>query len=282
MDAAHQASAIAQIVFYAPIVPLTLYVGIRAWKYGPRLAWYPVMAFACARLTGGALLLASRHDPANRELLTAAIVLLNVGLVPLIMPFHALTRVVLEENFPENKRKKIFIKVTRWLLLGAVILLSAAGGLINHPENAKIQAVLSKVAYFEFVFVLLALMGMAAWLYLASHARPIEAGQMIYIKWLLITSPFLCIRLVFGAISVFKAAGPSIRTSIWSSMFGSAVLFSLMALLPEYTVLCVFIYLGFHRYHTADRYGLIPQTGIFKRRDQKEKEKVSESGTELV
>lgn len=49
MDGAHRASAIAQIVFYAPTVPVTLYVGVRAWKYGPRLAWYPAMAFACGR-----------------------------------------------------------------------------------------------------------------------------------------------------------------------------------------------------------------------------------------
>lgn len=73
----------------------------------------------------------------------------------------------------------MFIKVTRWLLLGAVILLSAAGGLINHPEDAKTQAILSKVAYFEFVFVLLALTGMAGWLYFGTHAAPIKDGQMI-------------------------------------------------------------------------------------------------------
>lgn len=56
-------------------------------------------------------------------------------------------------------------------------------------------------------------------------------------------------------------------------MFGSAILFSLMALLPEFIVLCVFIYLGFHRFHTADRYGLVAQEGLFKRRDKKEKSK---------
>lgn len=46
MDNANRAGAIAQIVFYAPIVPIMLYLGIRAWKYGPRMAWYPAMAFA--------------------------------------------------------------------------------------------------------------------------------------------------------------------------------------------------------------------------------------------
>ncbi|KAK8095045.1 hypothetical protein PG997_001730 [Apiospora hydei] len=148
MDNAHKASAIAQIVFYAPIVPITLYVGVRAWKYGPRLAWYPAMAFACVRLVGGALALASLIDPKNMSLIMATIVLLNIGLVPLIMPFHALTRIVLEESFLESKRKKWFITVTRWLLLVAVALLSTAGGLTGNPEMAPTQSILSKVAYF--------------------------------------------------------------------------------------------------------------------------------------
>ncbi|KAK8861835.1 hypothetical protein PGQ11_008070 [Apiospora arundinis] len=282
MDNAHKASAIAQIVFYAPIVPITLYVGIRAWKYGPRLAWYPAMAFACVRLTGGALVLASQNDPKNISLITATIVLLNIGLVPLIMPFHALTRVVLEANFPESKRKDIFIKVTRGLLLGAVGLLSTAGGLTGHPDMAQTQSVLSKVAYFEFVAVFLALLGMAVWLNFWMGDK-IKDGQIIYIQWLLISSPFLCVRAVFGVISVFEAAGANILTSIWSPMFGNALLFSLMALLPEYVVLCVFVYLGFHRISTADRYGLIAQKGLFRRTiDAKSKGNQDRGSTEMI
>ncbi|KAK7977158.1 hypothetical protein PG988_004648 [Apiospora saccharicola] len=256
MDNAHRASAIVQIVFYAPMVPIMLYVGIRAWKYGPRRAWFPAMVFACVRLVGGALDLASKNDPKNNSLITATIILLNLGLVPLIMP--------LEASFPESKSKKRFIDVNRLLLLAAVALLSTAGGFTGDPEMANTQSILSKVAYFEFVVVLLALIAMAAWLNFWRRDR-IQDGQIIYIQWLLIASPFLCIRAVFGVISVFEAAGANILTSVWSPMFGSALLFSLMALLPEYIVLCVFVYLGIHRVSTADRYGLVAQRGFFKR-----------------
>lgn len=72
----------------------------------------------------------------------------------------------------------MFIRVTRFLLLGAVILLAAAGGLYSHPDQAHTQSVLSKVAYFEFVCVLLALLGMATWLYFWNHDR-IKGGQII-------------------------------------------------------------------------------------------------------
>ncbi|KAK8087478.1 hypothetical protein PG994_002452 [Apiospora phragmitis] len=217
---AHRASAIAQIVFYAPIVPITLYVGIRAWRYGPRMAWYPAMAFACA----------------------------------------------LRSLEAESKSKKLFIGLTRGLLLGAVGLLGTAGGFTGDPEMADTQTTLFKIAYFEFVFVLLALVAMAVWLNFWRHDR-IKDGQIIYIRWLLISSPFLCIRAVFGVISVFESAGANIGTSIWSPLFGRALLFSPMALLPEYIVLCVFVYLGIHRISTAERYGLIAQKRFFKRTD---------------
>ncbi|KAK7981233.1 hypothetical protein PG989_013690 [Apiospora arundinis] len=280
MDNAHRASAIAQVVFYAPIVPLTLYVGIRAWKYGPRLAWYPAMAFACVRLVGGALVLASQNDPKNVGLITATIVLLNIGLVPLIMPFHALTRIVrtsrkARERISSSKSPEVY----SWVPSAFSVL---RGGLTGHPDMAQTQSVLSKVAYFEFVAVLLALLGMAVWLNFWMGDK-IKDGQIIYIQWLLISSPFLCVRAVFGVISVFEAAGANILTSIWSPMFGNALLFSLMALLPEYVVLCVFVYLGFHRISTADRYGLIAQKGLFRRtNDAKSKGNQDRGSTEMI
>ena len=84
----------------------------------------------------------------------------------------------MEANFPEDKRKKMFVKVTRWLLLGAVILLSVSAGMVNKPQDANTQSILSKVAYFEFLFVLLALSGMAIWLYIFNK-QPIKDGQLI-------------------------------------------------------------------------------------------------------
>ena len=42
----HTSLGIAQIVFYVPATFYTHYVGIRCWKYGPKMAWYPLMMFA--------------------------------------------------------------------------------------------------------------------------------------------------------------------------------------------------------------------------------------------
>jgi hypothetical protein len=40
------------------------------------------------------MVLATRHDLSNRGLIIGTIVLLNLGLVPLIMPFRAFIRLV--------------------------------------------------------------------------------------------------------------------------------------------------------------------------------------------
>ncbi|PKS08022.1 hypothetical protein jhhlp_006634 [Lomentospora prolificans] len=91
---AHEAAATAQIVFYAPIVPVAFYIGIRAWKFGPRTAWYYPMPFTLVRLVGGCLVLATEHDPQNLGLLITTIVLLNVGLIPLLFSYHRLVRMM--------------------------------------------------------------------------------------------------------------------------------------------------------------------------------------------
>lgn len=94
----------------------------------------------------------------------------------------------MEASLSESKRKEMFIRVTRWLLLGAVALLSTAGGLTGIPKMTNTQSILSKVAYFEFIFVLLALIAMAAWLSLWRHDE-IQDGQII-VRFCLLLPPY--------------------------------------------------------------------------------------------
>ena len=42
----HTSAGVTQMVFYVPATLYTHYVGIRCWKYGPKMAWYPLMMFA--------------------------------------------------------------------------------------------------------------------------------------------------------------------------------------------------------------------------------------------
>lgn len=114
----HTAAAIAQIIFYVPLVPLSIYLLIRNWRYGPRAAWYPAVPFTISmytsatlwwkqktphlltpitllvRLTGGILTVIEEQHPGNKGLIIATIIFLNIGLIPLIMSLGGLARLV--------------------------------------------------------------------------------------------------------------------------------------------------------------------------------------------
>jgi hypothetical protein len=52
--------------------------------------------------------------------------------------------------------------------------------------------------------------------------------------------PFLIIRTVYALLSVFATS----LDSKWDTIYGSAVVFALMALLMEYVAVCIFVYTG--------------------------------------
>jgi hypothetical protein len=68
---------------------------------------------------------------------------------------------------------------------------------------------------------------------------------------MLLAAAPLAVRTAYGVIGVFEATGKNMLTSMWSSLFGSATAFALMALLPEYMVLAIFMYLGHYRIKTC-------------------------------
>ncbi|KAJ2895890.1 hypothetical protein MKZ38_006046 [Zalerion maritima] len=243
----HTTTAIAQIVFYVPMVPITSYMCYRNWKYGPRMAWYPEIPFSLLRLIGGVLTLFHERDKNNRLLIIVTIVFLNVGLVPLIMSFLGIFRLI--------KKFHIFASVVRYNIFVAIGLLTVSGALAATPDLAQVQAVLSKIADLQFACVLAALISACCLLYFKMKDE-IGDSTMIYLQWILIASPPICVRTAYGLISVFEASGDNMTTSMWSPLFGSALAFSLLALVPEYITLCIYLFLAGHRLRTAKRCGL--------------------------
>ena len=82
---AHTSLGIAQVVFYVPILPLAVYLIVRNWAYRPRMAWWPMVPLSLMRLVGGAITIALEDRSGDIGLYIAAIVLLNVGAIPLIV-----------------------------------------------------------------------------------------------------------------------------------------------------------------------------------------------------
>ena len=86
-------------------------------------------------------------------------------------------------------------------------------------------------------------------------------------KLLLLASPYLAVRVVYGFLGIFEATGPKMFTSMWSSLFGSPTALALMCLLPEYIVVCIYLSILRYKVRTSqeairlsngDRRDLIP------------------------
>jgi hypothetical protein len=76
---------IAATAFYAPVVPLAMYLVYRNWWRPPKLAWYPFILLSLMRLASGPVLIALANNIANEGLYIAATFLLNVGVIPLLL-----------------------------------------------------------------------------------------------------------------------------------------------------------------------------------------------------
>lgn len=114
----HTSVGIAQVVFYAPMVPLVIYLFSRNARIRPRMAWWPFIPFSLCKLTpvpppnphpsitkkltlviavrlaGGIITIIAEKQKSNTGLFIAALVILNVGVVPLIVANLGLTRLM--------------------------------------------------------------------------------------------------------------------------------------------------------------------------------------------
>jgi hypothetical protein len=131
-------------------------------------------------------------------------------------------------------------------------------------DQASLQSALYKVGYFVFLAVLIMVVLLSLRVALlqrdqvqSSHltvssddfpasrsthvCQRVRADHSQIVRWLLLASPFLALRTAYGMLGIFNATGDRMFTSMWSSLFGSATTFSLMALLPEFIIVCIYI-----------------------------------------
>ncbi|KAK3311054.1 uncharacterized protein B0T15DRAFT_60120 [Chaetomium strumarium] len=261
----HTAAAIAQVVLYVPMVPLALYLLARNWRYRPRTAWYPPAVFSTVRLVGGIVTIIEQQNQRNRGLIIATIILLNLGLIPLILAYLGYARLVLEHHFADNRRLNILLRLIKIGVLVAAGFLGTAGGYAGQPEHADAQSKLSRAAYTIFALALVVLI--ASFIRLFLNLSQITPAHRTYVRWALVAAVPLCVRAAYGIIGVVVASGTNILTSDWSPLFGSATAFGLMALLPEYIVLSIYIFLSIYHLRTNKQEELIEERIKLESRD---------------
>ncbi|KAL7955787.1 hypothetical protein V8C34DRAFT_290715 [Trichoderma compactum] len=237
----HESLGIAQIILYVPIVPTAIWLMKRNGRIRPRLAWWPMIPFSLMRLAGGPVIIALEQKP-SIGLYVAAIILLNVGVVPLIIATLGYVRIVLLDNYSSNPRANKFGVIMRLCIFVAIGLLSAGGGVssIGTPSAMNTSRTLTLVGYIVFAVMLAVLISIMAFFWRKKHTL-LPSSQTV-LRGGLLASPFLIIRTIFGLLEV---ALQDSATSPFNPIEGNAVAFGLMALLPEYIVVLTYIYTGF-------------------------------------
>ncbi|KAM0246893.1 hypothetical protein ACHAQJ_010051 [Trichoderma viride] len=241
MLSSHQSLGIAQIVFYVPIVPTAIWLMRRNGRIRPRLAWWPLIPFSLMRLAGGPVIIAFEQNP-SIGLYVAAIVLLNVGVVPLIIATLGYVRIVLLDNYSSNPQANKIGTVLRLCIIVAIGLLAAGGGVSSAGTSSAMNTsrTLTLVGYIVFAVVHVVLISIMLFFWKKKHTL-LPSSQTV-LRGGLLASPFLMIRTVFGLLEV---ALENSATSPFNPIAGNAVAFALMALLPEYIVVLTYIYTGF-------------------------------------
>ncbi|KAF1736021.1 hypothetical protein CRV24_004955 [Beauveria bassiana] len=249
MPNAHTSVTIAQIVFYAPMVPLVVHLFSRNARIRPRMAWWPLIPFSLFRLAGGIVTIIAEKQPGNTGLWIAALILLNVGVVPLIVANLGLTRLIIQDNHASKPTYTHLAKALRLLFLLAILLL--AGGSGTASVNAHLSRALTLAGYVVFALELLLLTATQLWWFFYFYSPPRHRGtapaallpsSRRVLVATLAAFPLLAVRTAYGLLEVARQDEPG---SAWNPLTGSALAFALMALLPEYVVLAGWVFVGY-------------------------------------
>ncbi|CAH0053687.1 unnamed protein product [Clonostachys solani] len=238
----HVSLSIAQIVFFVPIVFLAIWLVVRNWSKHPRMAWWPMVPFSLIRLVGGPIVIALGNDPSNIGLIVAAIVLLNVGTIPLIVSMSGFFRIILMDNYPPSKRTQAAHKLLRIAILIATGLLIGGGSIISQDSKTTrdIGRTLQLVGYAVFAALICFFFGAHVRFFRMRHSF-IPTSRKVNLA-ALAALPFLALRCAYGILQVtfeFNAA------TVWNPVYGSAVAFAFMGLVAEYIVVLIVLYTGF-------------------------------------
>ncbi|KAH6895982.1 hypothetical protein B0T10DRAFT_558146 [Thelonectria olida] len=249
MTELHTSVAIAQVAFYAPIVPLSLFIFLRNVRNRPLQPWYPLVLFSLMRLLGGLLTIAQETSPDNVRLGVAASALLNIGLVPLLFSTIGILRYVLGStaDLTLAKRGSILDIVTRIALAIALLLLVLASA-TTHQRGTSIEALRALALSGYVIMTCVLALATAELTQLHVHRHLLGAGTLIYVQVALLGTPALILRTLYGLLFEYTITD---EDPIWNPLHGSVPIFILMCLIPEYMTLLLYMYLGFHRMNHA-------------------------------
>ncbi|KAL9105400.1 MAG: hypothetical protein Q9227_009418 [Pyrenula ochraceoflavens] len=239
----HDAIAIALIVFYTPAFLLSILLVVRH-GLSSSAGWRFMLTFTLARLLSGSFQLATINSPNNTSLYIGVFVLLNVAVSPLqLIALSLLSRLVTVINRNGNGKHTIIkarhIQIVMLTNLVGLIL-TIWGGIRagnNYSSSGSYKPdELTKAGLGLFIFTLAVIM--LGTVMLGSAVSHAPGGEKRIWIALAVSIPFLIVRMVYSAVSVF---GQKVR---FNPVTGSATLLLCVALIEEAAVVIAYVGVG--------------------------------------
>lgn len=228
--------AIAELVFYLPALALSVYVNIRH-GFRRQLGWFYLILLSVIRLVGNSMEIAANSEK-SINLFVGAAVLNGVGLSPLLLAMTALLRRV-NKDLLHGPLERILRLVTIPILV-ALVLTAYGGSQLygqSSPSDYKNGENIARAG----IIVLLVAFGLLVLIavFSFSHLRQIRAGESVMLYAVVISVPFILIRLIYSALVYFDTHSKTFNLtggSIWARAF--------MSVLEEWVTVILYISAG--------------------------------------
>jgi hypothetical protein len=193
------------------------------------------------RIASGILISLYPSNKENVGIIIAAIITLNVGVIPLMMCNIGFLRLILARDFPSDDKLRKRIIYSRIGFFLGIFLLTAGGVLVgqyNNPNFVQIGIDLAKAGYFAIAAVL-ALIIVFEIYFLRLRAQLSHASYVVLIA-IMAAMPFQIVRLTYALLGEFHYGEDQ-----WSPLYGPAGPFVGMVLLMELAAAVIFLAAGY-------------------------------------
>lgn len=255
------AVAIAQTAFYAPTVPLLIWLYARAYRQHQtrrQTAWIGQLIFAIFRFIGGAVEIAQATDTRDQSLYVAVWVLLCVGTISILAaltdPVVILTRNYHDENRPMSswRLSSGMVVVLNTVLIITAVCLGVGGGVMWRAGERNYALV---IGFGIFIIMLGLILGIVVVFRMQTGSSIENADGGVVGKAhrrIVLAIPvavgLLAIRGSHGMLSGLYSSQTSSQWNQFGAR-GNVVMFAFMVLFTEYLVLMLLMWisLGLHR-----------------------------------
>jgi hypothetical protein len=237
----HAKVGVALIVFYLPIIGITLFLTFRH-GFSRGQGWFYLVLFSLIRFVSGIITIVAEQKPTNIGLQIANGILIGIALSPLLLATLGFLKTVASIGF-EDKVILHQVLSRGQIVFYVAIALVTAGGVQANPENKPSTIKQGHdlqhagIIILAVLFVLLVLLHAYLW----TCRERLTTARLTLLKGISAAVPFLLVRVIYSVISVFSNSN---LHSKWSPLYGSVGIFVGMALIMEYIVVCIYIGVG--------------------------------------